>query len=510
MAKLTILEYPDPRLRTKAQPVEAVDDSIRQLVDDMFETMYEAKGIGLAATQVNVHQRVLVTDVSTERDRSAGLHQPADHRARRFDRGRGRLPLGAWHLRHLADAGGEDPRPGARPRRRAVRDSRPTDSSPSASSTRSIISTASCSSTTCPSSSATASARNSRRSAATACRSSADPGSQPRPVTMPLRIVFAGTPEFSVPALDALHAAGHSIVAVYTQPDRPAGRGRELAASADQATRARARPRRRATRHAEDTGSAGAPGVVRPRRHGRRGVRTDPAAGRARDSAPRLPQHPCLAAAALARRRADPARRARRRYAHRHLDHADGRRPRHRPGAAAPRTRDRAARDRRRVARPSRAARREGDRRGGGRARERDSASSPRTAGEGVTYAAKIRKDEARIDWTRSAVEIDRLVRAFNPWPVAETRLDGEQVRIWRAQPFEKWGHSELPEEKCGASLFRRAPCWTCPAASSSRPAMGALELLTLQLPGRKPVSAQDVLNARDLRGVRFDSAVAA
>lgn len=67
MAKLTILEYPDPRLRTRAQPVAAVDDSIRQLVDDLFETMYAAKGIGLAATQVNVHQRVLVTDVSAER-----------------------------------------------------------------------------------------------------------------------------------------------------------------------------------------------------------------------------------------------------------------------------------------------------------------------------------------------------------------------------------------------------------------------------------------------------------
>jgi len=66
MAKLTILEYPDPRLRTKAAPVAAVDATIRQLVDDMFETMYAAKGIGLAATQVNVHQRVLITDVSAE------------------------------------------------------------------------------------------------------------------------------------------------------------------------------------------------------------------------------------------------------------------------------------------------------------------------------------------------------------------------------------------------------------------------------------------------------------
>jgi peptide deformylase len=67
MAKLTILEYPDPRLRTKAQPVAVVDDVLRQLVDDMLETMYASKGIGLAATQVDVHQRVLVTDVSTDR-----------------------------------------------------------------------------------------------------------------------------------------------------------------------------------------------------------------------------------------------------------------------------------------------------------------------------------------------------------------------------------------------------------------------------------------------------------
>jgi peptide deformylase len=67
MAKLTILEYPDPRLRTKAQPVAVVDDQVRKLVDDMFETMYASKGIGLAATQVDVHQRVLVTDVSSDR-----------------------------------------------------------------------------------------------------------------------------------------------------------------------------------------------------------------------------------------------------------------------------------------------------------------------------------------------------------------------------------------------------------------------------------------------------------
>ena len=64
MTRLTILEYPDPRLRTRAVPVAAVDAPLRELIDDMFETMYAAKGIGLAATQVNVHRRLLVTDVS--------------------------------------------------------------------------------------------------------------------------------------------------------------------------------------------------------------------------------------------------------------------------------------------------------------------------------------------------------------------------------------------------------------------------------------------------------------
>ncbi|MWJ27276.1 peptide deformylase [Halomonas sp. ZH2S] len=66
MAKLPILEFPDERLRTKAVAVETVDDDVRRLVDDMLETMYDAKGIGLAATQVDIHRRVIVMDVSDD------------------------------------------------------------------------------------------------------------------------------------------------------------------------------------------------------------------------------------------------------------------------------------------------------------------------------------------------------------------------------------------------------------------------------------------------------------
>ncbi|MBU1224407.1 MAG: peptide deformylase [Gammaproteobacteria bacterium] len=68
MARLDILHYPDARLHTVAKPVKAVDDRIRQLVDDMAETMYAAPGIGLAATQVNVHERVVVIDISETHD----------------------------------------------------------------------------------------------------------------------------------------------------------------------------------------------------------------------------------------------------------------------------------------------------------------------------------------------------------------------------------------------------------------------------------------------------------
>ena len=76
MAILDILEFPDPRLRTKAKPVTKVDDQLRKLADDMLETMYAAPGIGLAATQINVHQRMVVIDVSEEKNDPLVLINP--------------------------------------------------------------------------------------------------------------------------------------------------------------------------------------------------------------------------------------------------------------------------------------------------------------------------------------------------------------------------------------------------------------------------------------------------
>jgi peptide deformylase len=76
MALLPILRYPDPRLHTVARPVAEVNDRIRQLVDDMIQTMYVAEGVGLAATQVDVHERVVVMDTSEEHDKPVVLINP--------------------------------------------------------------------------------------------------------------------------------------------------------------------------------------------------------------------------------------------------------------------------------------------------------------------------------------------------------------------------------------------------------------------------------------------------
>ena len=76
MALLPILRYPDPRLHTVARPVQVVDERIRRLVDDLLQTMYEADGVGLAATQVDVHERVIVMDTSEQHDHPVVLINP--------------------------------------------------------------------------------------------------------------------------------------------------------------------------------------------------------------------------------------------------------------------------------------------------------------------------------------------------------------------------------------------------------------------------------------------------
>jgi methionyl-tRNA formyltransferase len=115
---------------------------------------------------------------------------------------------------------------------------------------------------------------------------------------------------------------------------------------------------------------------------------------------------------------------------------------------------------------------------------------------EGVTYAAKIDKSEALIDWRRSAEEIDRQVRAFNPWPVAETRLNGERLRIWETEPLES---PPLSEEDVPGSLRTVSPEGIDVVCGS-----GVLRVLRLQLAGRKALPAAEFVRGQRLDGARF------
>jgi methionyl-tRNA formyltransferase len=112
---------------------------------------------------------------------------------------------------------------------------------------------------------------------------------------------------------------------------------------------------------------------------------------------------------------------------------------------------------------------------------------------DGATYAAKIRKEEAVIDWSATAGEISRQVRAFNPWPVAETRWQGQQLRIWEAGP-----RSDGPSAEPG-TVVEAADGRLAVAAGS-----GSLDIYRLQLAGRNATSAAEFLNAHHLLGARL------
>ncbi len=122
-----------------------------------------------------------------------------------------------------------------------------------------------------------------------------------------MRIVFMGTPEFAVPVLQALAGAGHDVVAAYSQPPRPAGRGKALRPSPGAGARRGAGDRGAHATHAARSGGAGGVRGAGGGRGGGGGLWADPAARGARCAFARVPQRPCFAAAALAGRRADPA-----------------------------------------------------------------------------------------------------------------------------------------------------------------------------------------------------------
>ena len=307
------------------------------------------------------------------------------------------------------------------------------------------------------------------------------------------RIAFAGTPQFALPALRALLASRHRVVGVLTQPDRPAGRGQQLRASpikllanehgletSQPVTLKTPEGRAQLARWAPDLLVVVAYGLLLP------------------ESALSLPRLGCvnIHGSLLPRwRGAAPIQRAilagdaetgvtimqldagldtgpmlleRRRPIHSHDTAADLHDALAELGAAA------LAEAIDGIAAGTLAAR-------------------PQPAA-GATYAPKIDKAEALLDWNASVVEIDRRVRAFNPWPMAETSFAGEQLRVLRARIADQPASDAVPGTLLGiAEDGLRVACGE-----------GVLAVRDLQRAGKRPISARDFANAVRLDGLRF------
>jgi methionyl-tRNA formyltransferase len=313
-----------------------------------------------------------------------------------------------------------------------------------------------------------------------------------------LRLGFAGTPEFAVPALDALARSRHSIAAVFTQPDRPAGRGLGLHLSpvklrAGELGFAVHQPRSFKTPEAEATlrglnldalvvvayglilpvGALAAPrsgcfnihASLLPRWRGAAPIQRALLAGDATTGITimrmeaGLDTGPMLATRELAICPRDTAG-----TLHDRLAHLGGDLIVDALDAVA-----------------------------------HGSAREERQPSTGITYAEKITKAEALIDWHGDASSILRRVRAFNPWPIAETKFAGAQLRLWDA---------ELAPG-AGARAATADPGTVLAASNDGVDVAcgdGALRILRLQLAGRKPLAAQEFIKAQRLAGARFAS----
>lgn len=316
-----------------------------------------------------------------------------------------------------------------------------------------------------------------------------------------MRLGFAGTPQFAIPALETLTRSRHRVVAVFTQPDRPAGRGQTMHLSP---------VKQYAAQHGFTV-------------HQPASFKTAEAAAALRSldldalvvvayglifpaAALAVPRFGCfnIHASLLPRwRGAAPIQRA--------LLAGDAR-----TGVTIMRMEAGLDTGPMLAAREVQVAERETagtlhDRLGAlggelivevleavanGGLRERP---QPQT---GITYAEKINKAEALIDWREDAPRILRRVRAFNPWPIAETKLEGAQLRVWDAELVPGSAPETLPADS--------APPGTVVAASGAGVDVacghGALRILRLQLAGRKPLAAREFIKAQRLAGLRFAS----
>jgi len=304
-----------------------------------------------------------------------------------------------------------------------------------------------------------------------------------------LRIIFAGTPEFSVPPLRALLGSGHQVVAVYTQPDRPAGRGRKLTASpVKEVALEHGIPVMQPVNFRSEEAKAElealqadlmvvvAYGLILPQR-----VLDAPRLGCVNIHASLLPRWRGAAPIQRAILAGDTETGITIMQMEAGLD--TGPMLLEQRCAIAEADNGGALHDRLSVmGAEALMAALPGIIDGSLMARKQDDALA--------NYASKLEKAEANIDWSRSAAEIHRKIRAFNPWPVAQTTWKGEVLRLWEASVLER------PPSAAPGTVVAEAREGIDIAAADR-----LLRIHTLQLPGKRPVSVQDFLNSHSMLG---------
>jgi methionyl-tRNA formyltransferase len=308
----------------------------------------------------------------------------------------------------------------------------------------------------------------------------------------PLKIIFAGTPEFAATALSSLLTTSHQVVAVYTQPDRPAGRGRKLQPSPvkklalEHGIEVRQPAKLKEPADQAALGELGADlmvvvayGLLLPQ-----AVLDAPRLGCINIHASLLPRWRGAAPIQRAILAGDDESGVTIMQMEAGLDTGPMlhilKTPILRDDTGGS-LHDRLAELGARAVLESLAG-------------IADGSLIPHPQDDALaTYAKKLDKGEARIDWSQTAAEIDRQVRAFNPWPVAQCDFDGQVMRIWQARPVE----GELPPTSQPGQIVEAGKSGIDVATGA-----GLLRILELQLPGKRALTAADFLNAHRVDGV--------